>query len=415
MGEQTGVNSRYVAAEKATPRPLRLGIDVPMLLAVAFLLGFGLLMVYSASWQQSIKFDKPIGYYFLNQVRWLVLSLPVAAFFMYFDYRRWKKLVVVMMAVTLILLVVVLFVGVDLYNARRTLFNGSITPSEVAKMAIVIYMSFWLSSKRAVINSLSLGIVPMVTILGVTAGLIMLQPDLSATLTILILGGLLFFMAGADFRQIVTILLAVGILGGIMVALSTTGQVRIHQYLAGLQDPSTSSDQIQRSVEAIVRGGIFGVGIGQGTVKFVLPVSHADTIFGVVIEETGLVGAVAVILAYLVIMWRGLRIAAHASDMTGRLLAAGLTLWITFEAFLNMGTVVTIIPVSGNSLPLMSAGGTSLIMTLVAIGLIFSVSRVSNRETAQQEGRSFGAVVNLRRGDGGRRVSRAHRSSGIRS
>ncbi len=415
MGEQTGVNSRVSAAEKVAPRPLRLGIDVPMLLAVAFLLGFGLLMVYSASWQTALNNDESTGFYVLNQLRWVILGLPISAFFMYFDYRRWKKLIVIMMVVMLVLLVAVLLFGEERYNARRSFYNGSIQPSEMAKLAIVIYLSFWLSSKKAVINNIHFGLFPMIFILGVTAGLIMLQPDLSATLTILILGGLLFFLAGVDFRQIITILVAVGLLGAVFVAISSTGQTRIDQYMAGLQDPVNASDHIQRSIESIVNGGIFGVGIGQGSAKFALPVSHADSIFAVVIEETGLIGAMCVIAAYLVILWRGLKISTRATDLTGQLLAAGLTLWIAFEAFLNMGVIVTVIPFAGNALPLMSAGGSSLTMTLVAIGLIFSVSRVSNREKTQQEGRSFGAVVNLRRGNGGRRVSRAHRSSGIRA
>lgn len=415
MGEQTSVNSRISPVEKSAPRPLRLGIDVPLLLAVAFLLGFGLLMVYSASWQPSMLIDEPTGYFFLNQLKWAFVGLFVAAFFMYVDYQRWKKLIVVMMVVMIAMLVGVLIFGEERFNARRTFFGGSIQPSELAKIAIVIYLSFWLSSKREKLNDIHIGLIPMVVILGSTAGLIMLQPDLSATLTILILGGLLFFLAGVDFRQIITILVVVGLLGLLFVAVSSTGQARIEQYVSGLRDPVNASDHIQRSIEAIVKGGVFGVGIGRGSTKFALPVSHTDSIFAVIVEETGLIGATMVVLLYLVFLWRGLKIAKNAPDMVGRLLAAGLTIWITFEAFLNMGVMVTIIPFAGNALPFISAGGSSLTMTLAAVGLILSVSRATNRETTHQEGRSYGAVVNLRRGNGGRRVSRSNRSSGIRA
>lgn len=415
MGEQTSVNSRISPLEKSGPHPLRLGIDVPLVLAVAFLMGFGLLMVYSASWQPSMLIDEPTGYFFLNQLKWAFVGLIVAAFFMYVDYRRWKKLIVIMMAVMILMLIGVLIFGEERFNAKRTFFGGSIQPSELAKIAIIIYLSFWLSSKREKINDIHIGLIPMVVILGSTAGLIMLQPDLSATLTILILGGLLFFLAGVDFRQIVTILVVVGLLGLLFVAISSTGQARIEQYVSGLRDPINASDHIQRSIEAIVKGGVFGVGIGRGSTKFALPVSHTDSIFAVIVEETGLIGATMVVLLYLVVLWRGLKIAKNAPDMVGRLLAAGLTIWITFEAFLNMGVMVTIIPFAGNALPFISAGGSSLTMTLTAIGLILSVARVSNRETVHQEGRSYGAVVNLRRGNGGRRVSRANRSSGIRA
>ena len=251
MGEQTFVNNRvsYVKA-KSGPRPLHLGIDVPLVLAVAFLMGFGLLMVYSASWQPSMMLDEDTGYYFVNQLRWAVIGLAACAFFMYIDYRRWRKLVVLMMVVMVALLFVVLIFGEMRYNSRRTLFNGSVQPSELAKLAVIIYLSFWLYAKRDNINKISIGLVPMIIILGFTAGLIMLQPDLSATITILALGGLLFFLAGVDIRQIILILLAVTILGALFLAVSKTGQVRMQQYIAGLQDPVnaliTSSGHLNR-------------------------------------------------------------------------------------------------------------------------------------------------------------------------
>ncbi len=300
-------------------------------------------------------------------------------------------------------------------TSRRTLFNGSVQPSELAKVAVIVYLAFWLYAKRENINKISIGLVPMITILGVTSGLIMLQPDLSATITILALGGLMFFLAGVDLRQIVLILVAVALLGGLFLAVSKTGQVRMVQYIQGLQDPVNASYHIKRSIELIINGGIFGVGIGKGTAKFGLPVSHTDSIFAVIAEETGLIGSVGVIIAFMVFMWRGITIANRAPDLVGKLLAAGLTLWIIMEALLNMGVMVSIFPFAGNALPFISAGGSNLTMTMAAVGLILSVARVSNREKFEQEGKSIGAVVNLRRGNGRRRVSRANRSSGIRS
>jgi cell division protein FtsW len=416
MGEQTAVNSRFSSVRAvAGPRPLRLGIDVPLVLSVAFLLGFGLLMVYSASWQPSMLLDKPTDYYFVNQLRWAGVGLLAGAFFMYVDYRRWRKLVVLMMLVMIALLIVVLIFGETRYNSRRTLFNGSIQPSELAKLAVIIYLSFWLYAKRENINKITIGLVPMVFILGMTSGLIMLQPDLSATITILALGGLLFFLAGVDIRQIVLILLAVTILGGLFLVVSKTGHVRMEQYIQGLQDPTNASYHIKRSIESIVNGGVFGVGIGNGTTKFGLPVSHTDSIFAVIAEETGLVGAAGVLIAFMVFMWRGLKIASRAPDMVGKLLASGLTLWIAMEALLNMGVMVSIFPFAGNALPFISAGGSNLTMTMAAVGLILSVARVSNNEKFEKEGKSFGAVINLRRGNGRRRVSRANRSSGTRA
>jgi len=412
MGEQTAVNSRVASplGERAV-RPIRLGIDVPLVLVVMFLLGFGVLMVYSASWQPSILAEKPITFFFLNQLRWMIVGIGVALFFMYVDYRRWRKWLIPMVLVMIGMLLAVAVFGEMRFGARRTLLNGSIQPSELAKLVIIIYLAFWLHSKQDVLNNIHFGLFPMMFILGTTAGLIMLQPDLSATLTILALGGLMFFLAGVDWRQIILILIIVGGIGAFFLLISDTGRFRFEQYLVALQDPANAHDHIKRAIESIVRGGIFGVGIGKGSSKFALPVSHTDSIFAVIIEETGLLGAISIVVAFMILMWRGLSIARNALDMQGRLLAAGLTLWITLEAILNMGVMVSVFPISGNALPFISAGGSNLTMTMAAIGLILSVGRVANHKKNEEEGRAFSAVVNLRRGNGRRGVSRAHRSS----
>ncbi|HAD05900.1 MAG TPA: hypothetical protein DCE76_01940 [Anaerolineaceae bacterium] len=412
MGEQTVVNSRVASPlGESSVRPIRLGIDVPFVLVVMFLLGFGILMVYSASWQPSILAEKPISYFFLNQLRWVFVGIGVALFFMYVDYRRWRKWLIPMVLVMIGLLLAVAMFGEMRFGARRTLFNGSIQPSELAKLVIIIYLAFWLHSKQDVLNNIHFGLIPMITILSLTAGFIMLQPDLSATLTILVLGGMMFFLAGVDWRQIILILIVVGGISAFFLLVSDTGRFRFEQYLLALQDPANAHDHIKRAIESIVRGGIFGVGIGKGSSKFALPVSHTDSIFAVIIEETGLIGAGAVVIAFMIIMWRGLSIARRALDMQGRLLAAGLTFWITLEAVLNMGVMVSVFPISGNALPLISAGGSNLTMTMAAIGLILSVGRTANHKKNEEEGRAFSAVVNLRRGNGRRGVSRAYRSS----
>ena len=412
MGEQTAVNSRVASPlGGSSVRPIRLGIDVPFVLAVMFLLGFGILMVYSASWQPSMLAEKPVTYFFLNQLRWVFVGIGAALFFMYVDYRRWRKWLLPMIMVMIVLLVWVAFFGEVRFNSRRTLFNGSVQPSELAKLVIIIYLAFWLQSKQEVLNNIHFGLFPMIFILGSTAGLIMLQPDLSATLTMLGLGGLMFFLAGVVWRQIILILIVVGGIGAFFLLVSDTGRVRFEQYLVALQDPVNAHDHIKRAIESIVRGGLFGVGIGKGSSKFALPVSHTDSIFAVIAEETGLLGAGVVVLTYLVLMWRGMSIARKALDMQGRLLAAGLTFWITLEAVLNMGVMVSVFPFAGNALPLISAGGSNLTMTMAAIGLILSVGRVANHKKNEEEGRAFSAVVNLRRGNGRRGISRAHRSS----
>lgn len=403
----------------STAHTLRLSIDVPFLIIVSALLAFGLLMVYSASMQPSILAKGNPYYFFLNQLKWAFVGIAAATGVMYFDYRRLKMFMVPMILGILVLLIAVLIFGEERLNATRSFAGGSVQPSEFAKLAIILYLSFWLNSKKDQINQMSAGLVPLLAILGSVAGLIILQPDISATATIIILGVLLFFLAGGNLRQIVMVGAVMAGFGAIVALISKqvsqTLSNRIGAYIAGLQDPTYASDHIQRSLESIVRGGLFGVGIGRGVTKFTgLPVAHTDSIFAVIVEETGLIGATLVLLLFLAFIWRGLKISSRAPDLTGKLLASGLTLWIGMEAMLNIGVMVNIFPFLGNALPFFSAGGSSLISTIIAVGLIMSVARVSAREPLSLDGRSYGAVADLRWRDGGRRESRSRRSAGTR-
>jgi cell division protein FtsW len=413
MGESTAVNSNNsTLRQNRTIKSLRLGLDVPLLLAIATLMAFGLLMVYSASWSASLEISDSPAYFFTNQLRWAILGSIVMIGISLFDYHRLQKLVVPMMVVTLFLLMLVLFTGETRLNARRALFGGSVQPSELAKLVIIIYLAFWLYSKREVLNNITFGLLPMAAILGITGGIILMQPDLSAVLTIVMLGGLMFFLAGVDWKQVLIIVIVAFALGWLLITIMPTGKARLEPYIAGLRDPVEASYHVQRSLESVVRGGVFGVGIGQGATKFTgLPVAHTDSIFAVIAEETGLFGATGVILLYMVVLWRGLTIASRAPDLLGKLLAAGCTLWILLEASINMGVMVNLLPFAGNALPFISAGGSSLTMCLAAVGLIMSVARVSNQASNSKEGRSFSAVVDLRRRNGRRSVSRPRRSA----
>lgn len=416
MGESAAVNNNTGTARQAkTIKSLRLSLDVPLLLAVITLMAFGLLMVYSASWGPSLEIGDNPAYFFTNQLKWAVLgSLGMLAISL-FDYHRWQKLVIPMGFVTLVMLVAVLIVGETRLNAQRSLFGGSVQPSELAKLAVIIYLSFWLYSKRDMLNNIWFGLVPMGAILGLISALILAQPDLSAVLTIVVLGGLMFFLAGVDWKQVLIIVVIALLAGWLLVNVMPTGKARLEPYLAGLRNPIDASYHVQRSLESIVRGGVFGVGIGRGATKFTgLPVAHTDSIFAVIAEETGLLGAAGVIILYLIILWRGLTIANRAPDLLGKLLASGCTLWILLEATINMAVMVNLLPFAGNALPFISAGGSSLTMCLAAVGLIMSVTRVTNQSSSSQQGRSFSAVVDLRRRNGRRSVSSSRRSASSR-
>lgn len=399
------INQTQDLAEK-TRRWLRIGIDIPLVLAIITLVMFGLLMVYSASWKFSIQLGQPASYMFIRQVVWVVLGTFAAVLLSRIDYHRYNKLMLPAMVITYGLLISVLVLRDTRLGADRTILFGSVQPSEMAKVVTVLYLSYWLNNHKPVLNSLSLGIIPMLIIIGVNAGLVLLQPDISAAATIVLLGGILFYLAGGDMKKIVFVILGVLFFGGLVVLVSTTGRTRMLDYFNGLQNPIQASYHVQRSLEAIVKGGLFGVGIGRATTKFTgLPVAPTDSIFAVVMEETGLLGALLVVGLYVLILWRGLYIANRAPDPLGRLLASGLTIWIFIEAIINMGVMVNLLPFAGNALPLISAGGSSLTMTLMSFGLILNVARTNNGVIPER--RPTSAVVDLRGRDRRGSISRS--------
>jgi len=386
---------------------------MPMLLTVVALIVFGLIMLYSASFDFSFNEYGSSSYMFLRQVRWLGVGILSAFVLSFFDYHQWRKLVVFAMLGTIGLLITVLFINEMRLGASRTLFEGSYQPSELAKLVAVIYLSVWLYAKRQSLHDVSFGLIPLGVILGIIGGLIYLQPDLSAAGTVLILGGLLFFLAGADMKQIVFLLVLAVVMGWVIVQFSATGQDRVGSFLAGWKDPTHASYHVQRSFEAVIKGGVFGVGLGQADTKLTgLPFAPTDSIFAVVAEELGLFGSTLLITLYAALIWRGLVIARRAPDMLGTLLASGITFWVGMEALINMAVMVGLMPFAGNALPFISAGGSNLVSTLCAMGIMLNISRQSGEivRTEENDWRSFGAVIDLRRGNGRRGVSRARRS-----
>jgi cell division protein FtsW len=422
MGIGTFVSKSSSEQAKTQPRtqqkPHRNG-DLILVAAVIALAIFGLLMLYSASTDFSLQMYGSPMYMFNKQVAFLIGGAVLAVILSRIDYHAWRKMAVPMMAVTVGSLIAVLFYNQVRLGAVRTFFGGSVQPSELAKLVTVIYLSIWLYTKREQLHEVQLGLIPLAAILGMIGGLIYLEPDLSATATIFILGGLLFFLAGGELRQIVLFMVVALIAGWLVVQISTTGRTRLASYLAGLKDPLQSNYQILRSLGAIVQGGWFGVGIGNAGSKLTgLPVAATDSIFAVIVEELGFFGALALVVLYGTLLWRGIKIATQAPDSLGSVMAAGLTFWIVIEALINMGVMVGLLPSAGNALPFFSAGGSNLISSLAAIGILVNISRQGTKsvktgrtvpEDKIEERRSFSASLDLRRRDRRRRQSRARR------
>lgn len=407
--------ARPAAGRKVARRSVRLGIDVPLLLIVITLLIFGLLMVYSASWDYSlVVLHQTPTYMFVRQLMWLGVGCLAALLCAWIDYHRWQKLAVLAMLLTIIGLLSVLFSNQVINNAARTIFGGSGQPSEAAKLVTVLYLSVWLYAKRDQLGDVHFGLLPLGAILGVLGGLILLQPDLSAAATVFLLGGILFFLAGSDLRQIAVLLVIGLVIGWVVFRLHPTGRIRMDAYLASLHDLTKAPVHLARALEAIVRGGWFGVGIGKAGTKLTgLPVPPTDSIFAVIGEETGIAGASMLVTLYMFLLWRGLKIANQALDGLGKLLAAGLSLWLAMEAFINMAVLVGLVPFAGNALPFISYGGSNLVVSLAAVGILENIARLSSQSREEGE-RAFDALVDLRRRDGRRSVSRARRATGAR-
>jgi cell division protein FtsW len=415
IGERTSVKNRMSATRtgkrgKSTQKTLYLGFDLPLFLVAVTLVIFGLLMVYSASYDYSLSWYGDASTIFKRQIAWLGLGLVGAAVLAWLDYHILQRVAVILMGLTLFSLSAVFFTNEVRNNAVRTLLGGSVQPSELAKLVTVIYLAVWLYARRDQLEDVSIGLFPLAAILGLLGGLIFLQPDLSAVATIVFLGGTMFFLAGGALRQIGLLIVGGLLVGWIVVQLSSTGSNRVAEYIQGLKDPMLASYHVRRALEAFANGGWFGVGIGKAATKVTgLPVPPTDSIFAVVGEETGFLGAGGLILLYLTLLWRGLTISRRAPDGLGALLAAGLSLWIALEAFVNMAVMVNLLPFAGNALPFISAGGSNLVVSLAAVGILLNISRKSEQSSEENE-RTFSAVIDLRRRDRRGRLSRSHRS-----
>lgn len=412
MGNATarnGVNPTRPLQTKSQKRPIYLGLDVPMLLVTIALVLFGMVMVYSASTDYSLLLYGEPNRIFLRQLQVFGLSIIALIVLIFFDYRFWLKLALPALGITVVALFAVLVINEERHGAVRTLWEGSIQPSELAKLVMIIYLSVWLYSKREILKDVKFGLLPMAGIMGIVGGLIIVQPDISAFITIFILGGTLFFLAGGDLKQIFILIVVAALVGTLIVLWSDTGSQRINSFLPGLVDPMQAPYHVRRSMEAMVSGGWIGVGIGKALTKYTgLPVPPTDSIFAVVSEETGVIGAAILIGLYMVFLWRGLTIARRAPDGLGSLLAAGLSLWIVMEALINMAVMVNLLPFAGNALPFISYGGSNLFVSICAVGILLNISRLSTK-TKEDEGRFFGEVIDLRWRNRRRRVSGTRR------
>jgi len=353
-----------------------LPIDGLLIVIVGALVAFGLMMVYSTTFDWSYQAYGDPSLVFFRQVRWLGVGVVAMIIAAYMPYRWWKRLSVFLMGGTVAALAAVLLFGSTTFNAQRSFFNGSVQPSELAKLATILYLAVWLDSKSDRLHEMGYGIGPFGVIVGVVAGLILLQPDLSAAATVVIVAAFMFFISGADILQMGIVGVAGTVSTLLVLQVSVTGRKRLADYVAGLQNLTQASWQVQQAAIAFINGGVFGRGLGESHQKFgFLPTPHTDSIFAIVGEELGLIGCVVLILLFVALAWRGFKIASGARDQLGAMLASGIVCWVLLEAIVNIAVMVGLLPFAGNALPFISYGGSNLVMSLTAMGVLLSVSR----------------------------------------
>jgi cell division protein FtsW len=353
--------------------------DYVLLVLVAALLGFGLVMLFSASYSVAYAWrDNPL-YYFSRQLLWSTLGLIALSIMVNINYRAWDRLAIPILGVTLLGLAVLLVIGQPVFGSIRYFIKGSVQPSEVAKLAIIIYIAAWLASKGKDLRKVSYGLIPFAVLLGLLVGLIIIQPDISTSLLITLTALAMFFIAGADLLQIGILTVMGGLTFGLIMSRSTHAQERISAFVASFADPVNSPNfHIRAIIQALVEGGFFGAGLSESMHKHApggIPFIHTDSIFAVVGEELGLIGSLAVVALFFFFAVRGIRIALRATDPFGTLLAFGITIWLVLQAFINIAVITATFPFTGLPLPFFSYGGSSMVVNLAAVGILLNISR----------------------------------------
>lgn len=355
----------------------KLEVDYWLLLATVALLVIGLLMVYSTTFDLGDRYEGNPVYFVTRQMTAMGLGIAIVIVLLQFDYHilRYFSLPLIL-GIILVLLGMLLFGQVDDYGAIRTLSDGSYQPSELAKLAMILYIAHWLDSKGERIKTINYGLFPFAAITGIMCGLIVLQPALSTAILIALISFTLFFVAGADLKQVLAAgVVAMVILVVLMLVLDHASQ-RINDYMAAFRDPQQASYQVKQALAALANGGFAGVGLGKGDQKFgPLPLAHTDGVFAIVGEEMGLLGSIGIVLLLAFLAWRGFRVATRARDTYGFLLAVGVTAWISYQALINIAVITAVIPFTGMPMPFLSYGGSSILTTVVGVGILLSISR----------------------------------------
>ncbi len=388
-------------------------IDYGLVLAVSILTIFGLMMIFNTTYFLSLNANKPPYYYFARQLLYTILGVGILIFVARVEYHRWMKYSGWLLAGSLALVIVVVVMGNEKFGGQRWLTkSGSIQPSEMLKLALIIYLAHWLATRKENIKTLSLGLVPFAILLGLAAGLVVMQDDFSTAVLIALTSLMMFFIAGGEIFQMVASLGIGGIIVTFLVIQAPYRFKRIIDFSPNpFANPTEANWQIRQTLEALGNGGVFGVGLGESTHKILrIPAVHTDLVFAVVGEELGFLGAVLLIGLFAFLAYRGFKIALNAPDVFGTLLAAGITGSIILQALINTAVVTNTIPITGIPLPFISSGGSSMVVSMTSIGLLLAISRRTLPEEPVETETDY-EIDDFRRRKRGARVPRARRGA----
>ena len=356
--------------------------DRTLLSAVLLLLVVSVVMVYSSSSVVALTTYNDSAFFMKRQLLWGIVGLALMALTMRIDHRRLsdRRVVAALMALSLLLLAATLVPGIGrmINGSRRWLRLGmlSFQPAELAKVALVVYMSYYIAKKNGRVRDFMNGLVPAYVVTAVFLGVAVLQPDFGSAMTLAGVSGVMLFAGGANVLHLGGTLMAALPVIAFAVAHEAYRWRRITAFLNPWADPQGAGHQIIQSFLAFGSGGIFGRGLGEGRQKLLfLPERHSDFIYAVIGEELGLIGALAVLFLFLLILWRGVRIALAVDDPFSRLLALGITLLVCLQGLINMAVVTGLLPTKGIALPLVSYGGSSLVITMAALGVLLNISK----------------------------------------
>ena len=356
--------------------------DRILFIVTLVLVSFGVAMVFSSSAiVAKEKFGDP-NYFSFKQLIFATLGLAVMFVVMKVDYHTYRHPAVVFsaLAVVVALLVVVFFLAAAANTHRWIQLAGfSVQPSELAKLSLIFFLSYFLEKRKGNVNDLKFTLIPIGLIVAVLAGLIVLQPDLGTAVSLLLISAVLLFVAGLDLRWIAAAVIFAVPTFYLLVFRVRYRRERILAFLNPWEEPLGRGYQIIQSILSVASGGILGLGFMEGKQKlFYLPEAHTDFIFAVVGEEAGMIGTCAILILFSIFLWRGLCTSMRAPDLFGFYLALGITMMVCVQAFINMSMVLGLLPTKGIPLPFLSYGGSSFVVMLAAVGILLNVSQQSS-------------------------------------